>query len=301
MAILEHEIKHFELAHRNEPELYRDQFPYTSVPHIRFDGIKVPLRVPDHIWITDTTFRDGQQARPPYTPEQIAHIYTLMHKLGGNNGLIRQSEFFIYSGRDRKALRLCQKCGFEFPEITFWIRADKNDFKLVKELGRKETGILTSVSDTLTDPPSDLYGNSFDICTYFLYGDCCFIRAAGLLIHIRLKFYSYIRKNPDCFSISCPSFFTLSSAVLLDTNKVIEDVATQTIEESSHTMNSSVQDVGKEIAELTRLAEGLQSGTEETEKATQTIHESIKSFSQMSADNRTFVDKLSSDTGKFTV
>ncbi|MCK9171827.1 MAG: histone-lysine N-methyltransferase, partial [Treponema sp.] len=147
MAVLKHEIKHFELVHRDEPELYRDQFPYTSVPRIRFDGIEVPLRVPENIWITDTTFRDGQQARPPYTPEQIARIYTLMHKLGGKNGLIRQSEFFIYSERDRKALKLCQECGFEFPEITSWIRADKNDFKLVKELGLKETGILTSVSD----------------------------------------------------------------------------------------------------------------------------------------------------------
>lgn len=147
MTVFEPEIKHFDLVHRDEPELYRDQFPYTAVPRIRFDGIDVPLRIPDHIWITDTTFRDGQQARPPYTPEQIAHIYTLMHKLGGKDGLIRQSEFFIYSERDRKALHLCQECGFEFPEITSWIRADKSDFKLVKELGLRETGILTSVSD----------------------------------------------------------------------------------------------------------------------------------------------------------
>jgi len=33
------------------------------------------------------------------------------------------------------------------PEITGWIRAVKEDFKLVKEMGLKETGILTSVSD----------------------------------------------------------------------------------------------------------------------------------------------------------
>jgi Isopropylmalate/homocitrate/citramalate synthases len=147
MSVLEPECKHFDLVHRDAPELYREQFPYTAVPRVRFDGVDVPLRVPGRIWITDTTFRDGQQARPPYTPEQIAHIYTLMHKLGGKNGLIRQSEFFIYSGRDRAALRLCQELGFEFPEITSWIRADKNDFKLVKELGLRETGILTSVSD----------------------------------------------------------------------------------------------------------------------------------------------------------
>jgi citrate (Re)-synthase len=147
MDIIEHKINHFTLTSRDSPELYRDQFPYTAIPRIRFDGIEVPINVPDRIWITDTTFRDGQQARPPYTPEQIAHIYALMHKLGGKSGLIRQSEFFIYSERDREALKLCKECGFQFPEITSWIRADRNDFRLVKELGLKETGILTSVSD----------------------------------------------------------------------------------------------------------------------------------------------------------
>jgi methyl-accepting chemotaxis protein len=90
------------------------------------------------------------------------------------------------------------------------------------------------------------------------------------------------------------------SQQIVSTLNEIKDT-TQTIESSSHTMNSSVQDVGKEIAELTRLADGLQSGTEEIEKATQTIHESIKSLSEMAVDNRTFADRLSSDTGKFTV
>jgi methyl-accepting chemotaxis protein len=90
------------------------------------------------------------------------------------------------------------------------------------------------------------------------------------------------------------------SQQIVSTLNEIKDT-TQTIEESSHTMNSSVQDVGKEIAELTRLAEGLESGTEEIERATQTIHESIKSLSGMAADNRTFADKLSAETGKFTV
>ena len=37
--------------------------------------------------------------------------------------------------------------GFQFPEITSWIRATKGDFKLVKEVGVKETGILMSCSD----------------------------------------------------------------------------------------------------------------------------------------------------------
>ena len=35
----------------------------------------------------------------------------------------------------------------KFPEITTWIRASKEDFRLAKDLGIKETGILVSCSD----------------------------------------------------------------------------------------------------------------------------------------------------------
>lgn len=41
----------------------------------------------------------------------------------------------------------CLELGYEYPQVTSWIRAVKDDFKLVKELGLKETGILTSASD----------------------------------------------------------------------------------------------------------------------------------------------------------
>lgn len=41
----------------------------------------------------------------------------------------------------------CQALGLKFPEITTWIRASKEDFKLVKDLGIRETGILVSCSD----------------------------------------------------------------------------------------------------------------------------------------------------------
>lgn len=37
--------------------------------------------------------------------------------------------------------------GYEFPEVTSWIRANKEDFKLVKQMGIKETGMLMSCSD----------------------------------------------------------------------------------------------------------------------------------------------------------
>ena len=136
-----------ELKDVKEPELYRDMFPYTSVPRVVLEDRMIQTNIPKDIWITDTTFRDGQQSRPPYTPKQIADIFDFMHRMSGPNGVIRQTEFFLYSEKDREAVRLCMERGYRFPEITGWIRANKNDFKLVKEIGLKETGILTSCSD----------------------------------------------------------------------------------------------------------------------------------------------------------
>ena len=102
---------------------------------------------PEKIWITDTTFRDGQQSTSPFTVGQIVDLFRLLHKLGGPKGLVRQSEFFIYSEKDRRAVEECMSLGYEFPEVTSWIRANEKDFELVKSLGLKETGVLVSCSD----------------------------------------------------------------------------------------------------------------------------------------------------------
>lgn len=139
--------KRREVTHRDEPDLLRDLFPYTEVPKIKFDFVDIPIDPPDQIWITDTTFRDGQQARPPYTVKQTVDIYDMLHRLSGPNGVIRKSEFFVYSDKDRDAVRKCLEKGYEYPKITGWIRAVAADFKLVKDMGLKETGILTSSSD----------------------------------------------------------------------------------------------------------------------------------------------------------
>ncbi len=137
----------FELKDVKEPMLYRDMFPYTKVPRVMLEDRMIQTNIPKDIWITDTTFRDGQQSRPPYTPQQIADIFDFLHRMSGPSGVIRQSEFFLYSDKDREAVRLCMERGYRYPEVTGWIRANKNDFKLVKEMGLKETGILTSCSD----------------------------------------------------------------------------------------------------------------------------------------------------------
>jgi len=135
------------LLDTQEPNLYRSIFPYDEVCRVEFDNKFVFVDPPEEIFITDTTFRDGQQARPPYTVEQIVDLFEMIHKLGGPNGVIRQSEFFLYSEKDKDAVQKCLERGYRYPEITGWIRAVKDDFRLVKEMGLKETGILTSVSD----------------------------------------------------------------------------------------------------------------------------------------------------------
>lgn len=145
--LLEENLYDYNLQDVKDPKLFRELFSYDEVPKVSFNHRHVPINMPEEIWITDTTFRDGQQSRSPFSVEEIVHLFKLMSKLGGPKGIIRQSEFFIYTENDRKAVRKCQELGLEFPEITTWIRANENDFKLVKEMDVKETGILVSCSD----------------------------------------------------------------------------------------------------------------------------------------------------------
>jgi citrate (Re)-synthase len=129
------------------PAYFRDTFPYRLPPLTRFEADAVPLDPAPAIWITDTTFRDGQQSRAPYTPEQIADLFELLARLGGRHGMIRQSEFFLYTDKDRRAVELCREKDLPYPEITGWIRASLDDYRLVRAAGLRETGILASISD----------------------------------------------------------------------------------------------------------------------------------------------------------
>ncbi len=137
----------YSLQDVDSPNLYRDIYPYDEIPKVAFNHRHVPIDMPSDIWITDTTFRDGQQSRAPYTVKQIVDLYKMLHRLGGKKGIIRQSEFFVYTKKDKESLLKCMELGYEFPEITTWIRARKEDFNLVSDLGIKETGILVSCSD----------------------------------------------------------------------------------------------------------------------------------------------------------
>lgn len=147
------------LVDAKRPNLVENIFPYSLPPLINLEGPVTEIidgkpvefdfgAVKDRpIFITDTTFRDGQQARPPYTLEQMVKIYDLIAKLSGPNGVVRQTEFFLYTKNDRDTLDRCRELGHKYPECTGWIRAVKGDFRLVKEAGLKETGMLTSCSD----------------------------------------------------------------------------------------------------------------------------------------------------------
>jgi len=149
----------YKLQDVEKPNLIEDIFPHVLPPRIVFEGSiyeeidgKLTKFDPNEalsrdLCITDTTFRDGQQARPPYSVEQQVKLYQYLAKLNGTSNVIRQTEFFLYTKNDREALDKCRELGYQYPEITGWIRANKGDFRLVKQAGLKETGMLTSCSD----------------------------------------------------------------------------------------------------------------------------------------------------------
>ena len=145
--LLEQKSYKYSLQDIAQPNLQRDVYTQGMVPKVPFNHRRVPMNMPEEIWITDTSLRDGQQSVEPYTVDQIVNIYKLLSKLGGPYGIIRQTEFFIYSQKDRKAVEKCMELDLKFPEITTWIRASKEDFKLARDMGIKETGILVSCSD----------------------------------------------------------------------------------------------------------------------------------------------------------
>ncbi len=145
--LLEQKSYKYSLQDVAEPNLQRDIYAYGTVPKVAFNHRRVPMNMPEEIWLTDTSLRDGQQSVEPYSVDQIVKIYKLLSKLGGPYGIIRQTEFFIYSKKDRQAIEKCMELDLKFPQITSWIRASKEDFKLVRDLGIRETGILVSCSD----------------------------------------------------------------------------------------------------------------------------------------------------------
>ena len=94
----------YQLQDVEEPNLYRELYDYTSIPKVAFNNRVVPMNMPDEIWMTDTTFRDGQQSTSPFTVEQIVHLFKLMSRLSGPNGVVRQSPKALVRQGDTSAL-----------------------------------------------------------------------------------------------------------------------------------------------------------------------------------------------------
>ena len=65
--LLEYDTYKFKLQDVEEPNLYREIFPYTEVPKTPFNYRRVPMDMPEKIRITDTSFRDGMQSQAPYS------------------------------------------------------------------------------------------------------------------------------------------------------------------------------------------------------------------------------------------
>ena len=72
--LLEQKTYRYSLQDVEHANLYPDLFSYDEVPRVSFNHRRVPLGMPEEIWITDTTFRDGQQSIEPYTVKQIVDL-----------------------------------------------------------------------------------------------------------------------------------------------------------------------------------------------------------------------------------
>lgn len=137
----------YEVIDVPEPKLYKSVFPWDLPPRIVWDGVVVPMEVPNEIWLSDTTFRDGQQAREPYTIEQYVKIYEYLHRISGPRRKVDFTECFLYTARDKRAIEELRGLGLDNPRVTGWIRASEEDLKEVKEARLEETGMLASISD----------------------------------------------------------------------------------------------------------------------------------------------------------
>jgi citrate (Re)-synthase len=130
-----------------EPEYFLDAYPRDDFPVYEWD--ERPATMPQEVWTTETTHRDGQQGGLPLSTETSLKIYDILCRFTGASGAIRQAEFFAYRPSDRAALEgALERYRSGAPiEPTTWIRATAKDVGLIASLGVRETGMLASASD----------------------------------------------------------------------------------------------------------------------------------------------------------
>ncbi len=116
-------------------------------PRMIIDGIYVEPDANHELYITDTTFRDGQQAFYAYKVEDSVRLFKLLAELDNGSGRIPVSEFFPYTARDRSIIRALKELNLRYPRVIGWGRARIDDVRLVKELKLDEMVMLMSISD----------------------------------------------------------------------------------------------------------------------------------------------------------
>ena len=126
--LLEQNAYKYSLQDVAEPNLQRDIYTQGMVPKVPFNHRRVPMNMPEEIWITDTSLRDGQQSVEPYTVEQIVNIYQYLSRSADRTASSGRRSFSSTARRTARRSKSAWKLGLKFPEITTWIRATKEDF-----------------------------------------------------------------------------------------------------------------------------------------------------------------------------
>jgi len=114
--------------------------PYMSYGDL--PRLKLPFG--QEVFVSDSTLRDGSQMPGVVIPvNQRLKIFDYLNRIG-----VEKLEVFLFTQSDRKAARSMLDCGYQYPEVTGWARANPKDIDLVLGMdGIRETGILMSISD----------------------------------------------------------------------------------------------------------------------------------------------------------
>jgi 2-phosphinomethylmalate synthase len=135
------------MSESSSPEYFLDTFPREGFPQVHWT--ERPADLPEQVWLSETTHRDGQQGGLPLNADRSRRIYDILCRTTGTSGAIRHAEFFPYQQSDREALTYAleqHRAGAPI-EPTTWIRGRREDVELIREFGVIETGLLCSSSD----------------------------------------------------------------------------------------------------------------------------------------------------------
>ncbi|MEM2645188.1 MAG: 2-isopropylmalate synthase [Desulfurococcaceae archaeon] len=124
---------------------YEDVYPYRGVPRVLAADTKIAGNL-EKIYLTDTTLRDGQQGSRPFTVKECELIYELLADIG-KDGAIYSTELFLYTEKDKTAVKSLKEYGYRYPKVIGWIRATREDVQLLLDTGLDETVVLMSISD----------------------------------------------------------------------------------------------------------------------------------------------------------